>query len=183
VIQKFAADVRYTYQTNGGVGAALNRGVELAQGGFFAFLDADDLWMEHKLSCQMAALQAHPEVEMVLGYLQPSQGADPKQGVEKQIVRPGESVPGYCKGAMLVRRESFDRVGLFETKWRVGEFIDWYARAVEMGLSSLMLTEIVLLRRIHDDNMGRREQASKKDYSRVLKAALDRRRILKEKQV
>jgi glycosyltransferase involved in cell wall biosynthesis len=173
---RFAADVRYAYQDHRGVSAALNRGVELAQGSCLAFLDADDLWIKHKLLWQMAALQAHPEAEMVFGYLQPFQSADPEHGDADEIIRAGDSMVGYSKGTMLIRREALERVGLFETKWRVGEFMDWYARAVEKGLTSIMVPEIVLLRRVHDDNMSRREQGAQKDYARILKAALDRRR-------
>ena len=77
---------------------------------------------------------------------------------------------------MLVRRESQRRVGDFETAWAVGEFIDWYARAVEDGLRSLMLPDVVLYRRVHDANFTTRARDSRQDFVRIVKAALDRRR-------
>jgi hypothetical protein len=44
--------------------------------------------------------------------------------------RAGETPsPGFSPGALLIRRESFFRVGLFSTEFRVGEFMDWSARA------------------------------------------------------
>jgi hypothetical protein len=58
----------------------------------------------------------------------------------------------------------------------VGEFIDWYSRAVELGIRSLVLPELFLWRRIHDSNTGIRERQSVTDYARVLKAKLDRKR-------
>jgi hypothetical protein len=67
-------------------------------------------------------------------------------------------------------------VGLFATGWRVGEFIDWYARAVDLGLKSHILPEVVLHRRLHDTNIGIVEPDAKADYLRILKASLDRRR-------
>ena len=95
----------------------------------------------------------------------------------RRRVVPQEVMPGWHAGAMLVRREAFDRVGPFRPELRVGEFIDWYARAVELGLKQRLLPEIVMLRRLHRDNLGVRalEQRSS-SYLRVLKAALDRRR-------
>jgi GT2 family glycosyltransferase len=82
---------------------------------------------------------------------------------------------------MLIRRESFDRVGPFSESLRVGVTVDWCARAVDAGLKSLMLPDVVLERRLHLTNNGIRERASKSQYAHVLKAALDRRRaVVKE---
>jgi GT2 family glycosyltransferase len=57
--------IRYCYQTNQGVTVARNRGLDLAQGDFVAFLDSDDVWAEWKLEVQVAALERHPELRMV----------------------------------------------------------------------------------------------------------------------
>ncbi len=88
--------------------------------------------------------------------------------------RPAE--PAYSRCTMLIRRPAFDRVGPFSSEWRLGEFVDWYARAVDGGLRSLMLPEVALLRRVHGDNLGVRLRAERTEYARVLKAVLDRRR-------
>jgi len=47
---------------------------------------------------------------------------------------------------------------------------------VEAGLKSVVVDEIVVLRRIHMNNMGIRQRKSQKDFVRILKASLDRRR-------
>ncbi len=50
VARSFAGrGVRYCHQVHAGIGPARNRGVELAQGEFLAFLDADDRWPLEKL--------------------------------------------------------------------------------------------------------------------------------------
>jgi hypothetical protein len=77
---------------------------------------------------------------------------------------------------MLIRRESFARVGPFSEDVKVGVTVDWYARATEAGLRSAMLPEVVLERRLHLTNNGLRERDSRQQYLHVLKAALDRRR-------
>jgi hypothetical protein len=93
----------------------------------------------------------------------------------------GGPEPGILPGTLLARREAFQRVGPLAEDLKLGEFIDWYARAREAGLSSRIESDVWLRRRIHEDNLGVRERASRGDYLRVLKAALDRRRQSAEK--
>jgi len=53
-----------------------------------------------------------------------------------------------------------------------GDFIDWYLRAIEKGLKSVLLDEIVSHRRIHGNNMGIRERKSKPTMSECSKPPL-----------
>lgn len=57
--------VRVLRQTNGGVARARNRGVEIAQGEFIAFLDHDDLWLPHHLEAQLEAFASRPNASVV----------------------------------------------------------------------------------------------------------------------
>lgn len=174
-IAKGFPSVRYAVQAHLGVGSALNYGIHLAHGDFLAFLDADDLWAENKTARQMAAFQEDPELDMVFGHVE--QFLSPE--INGHYTMTG-IYRGYLKGAMLIKINSFSRAGQYETKLVIGDFIGWYARAIDSGLRSLMLSDIVLKRRIHKDNMGTRLREHQADYLRVLKETLDRRRTLKK---
>ena len=176
VVKGFAPLVRYCFQPNSGVGAAMNRGIDLAQGTFIAFLGADDLWVGDKLALQMAVLEGDPELDMVFGLIRQFHSPELDFDTRTQIHCPQEAMPGYSAGTMLIKRETFLCVGLFETRWKMGEFIDWYARAMDLGLQSFVLPKVVMKRRLHADNMGIRERDSRTDYVRILKESLDRRR-------
>jgi len=176
VAQRFPPPVRYRFQPHSGAGAARNRGIDQAQGSFFAFLDADDLWVEDKLARQRAAFDDDAELDMVFGHVRHFHSPELDEDSRKRIPYPAEIMPGYSHATMLIARDAFLRVGLFETNYQVGEFIDWYLRAIEKGLKSMMLPEIVMKRRLHAANIGIRERRSQTDYVRILKASLDRRR-------
>jgi glycosyltransferase involved in cell wall biosynthesis len=169
--------VRYCHQANAGIGPARNSGVESAEGEFIAFLDADDRWPLHKIERQLNAFESDETLEMVFGQaLQLQNGPEWEAGVNEYKSSVAGMVPGMVPGTMLIKRDAFFRVGLFKGNLKVGEFIDWYARAVELKVRSLILPELFLWRRIHDSNQGVRERQSVSDYARVLKAKLDRAR-------
>ncbi|MBD2428402.1 glycosyltransferase family 2 protein [Phormidium sp. FACHB-1136] len=57
----------FNYQ-NGGLATARNRGIEVSQGDFLAFLDADDLWTSDKLELQLKALKEKPEAKVAYSW-------------------------------------------------------------------------------------------------------------------
>jgi glycosyltransferase involved in cell wall biosynthesis len=54
----------YLQQSNLGVSAARNRGIEAATGEWLAFLDSDDEWLPGKLEAQHNLLQQHPDIKI-----------------------------------------------------------------------------------------------------------------------
>jgi glycosyltransferase involved in cell wall biosynthesis len=59
--------VHYIYQSNGGPGAARDRGIDCVRGRYVAFFDSDDLWLPHHLADCVAELDAHSELDWVFG--------------------------------------------------------------------------------------------------------------------
>jgi glycosyltransferase involved in cell wall biosynthesis len=180
VAKRFFSSVQCVHQPHSGLGAARNCGTGLAKGDYLAFLDADDIWVEDKLTLQMTVFKSNPRVDFVFGHVQQFISPELDESYKNKIYCPAEKMPGFFASAMLIKRESFVRVGAFETNWQIGEFINWYIRAKEKGLTSFMLHEVVLSRRLHTDNMSIRGRDSRTDYIRILKASLDRRRRAKD---
>jgi glycosyltransferase involved in cell wall biosynthesis len=177
VVRSFGSAVRYTYQQNAGAAGGRNRGAEMAAGDFIAFLDADDLWMEGKLARQMQAFREKPETDIVLGQAEQFISPELDAEIAAKILCPPGIQAGYLPSAMVVRKTSFAKAGPFDTKLSVGEFIDWYSRAEEKGLRTEIVPYLVLRRRLHTTNQGQTKREDYgKDYLRILKARLDRKR-------
>lgn len=113
---------------------------------------------------------------MVFGHAQQFHSPELKDTLGEKFGFTQEIMPAYIADSMLIRKDAFFRVGLFDAVWKLGEFIDWYLRAQEAGLHSVMLPDIVVKRRIHGGNMGIRERQHRPDYATIIKASLDRRR-------
>lgn len=171
VAESFDA-VRCIRQSNRGISAARNVGIEEAQGELLAFLDADDLWTDRKLELQLGALRQHPESQIIAGRVEQFYETNlPVRGIS--LARAGG---GYTPGAMLIRRADFLRVGLFDEKLRLGDLMDWHSRAMELGFREYLLGETVLRRRIHDANTTRSQKELRNDYLSSIRAHLQRQR-------
>jgi glycosyltransferase involved in cell wall biosynthesis len=176
LVQRYSEGVEYIRQPQSGAGAARNRGLAAAAGNFIAFLDSDDLWLPEKAERQVGLLDENPEIEAVFSQVQMFFSPELEEQERQGIWCPDQPMPGYLPGTMLIRRSSFLRVGQFETKWAVGEFMSWYLRACEAGLRSMVMEGCLYLRRVHKTNKGRVSSDQTDQRFEILKASLDRRR-------
>jgi hypothetical protein len=121
--------------------ASRNLGVRSSGGEYIALLDADDVWLPHKLSTQVAVLEAHPEAAMAydstLHWFPDDPQAERKERLRKlgfpagSLIRAPALIPLFLRGeaetpgtcSVLIRRRAFDEVGGFVNSFR-GMFED-----------------------------------------------------------
>ncbi|MCJ7626508.1 MAG: glycosyltransferase [Anaerolineaceae bacterium] len=175
IIDQYKDPVKYVYKEHSGLAATLNRGISEVQGEIISFLDADDIWSENKLELQTPLIN-DPRVDMVFGYMHQFISPELTEEEKSRIYCPDGPIPGYSSDLILVKKETLTQVGLFSANYQVGEFIDWYMRAKNLGLKSLMLPDVLVKRRLHKRNMTGQDTNTKMDYVRIIKANLDRRR-------
>lgn len=160
--------------------AARNRGVKASTGSFLSFLDHDDLWDRAKIEHQMDCFRADPELDLVFGHIQNFFSAELDEEERRRLPVPLHPLPGLLQGAMLARRSSFLAVGPFSEEREMGDFVDWYGRAMILQSRTHMLPGTVLHRRIHTTNYQRTHQHLRRLYLPAIKQLLDRRRQAKQ---
>lgn len=162
------------HETNLGVAVARNRGVALGRYEHLGFIDQDDRWTPEKWLLQSKAIQ-ESGCDYVLGHqrfeLQTPQ--HPPHWFRASWLE--ESQKAFVFGAMIIAKRVFLKVGAINDGYRYGgDDVDWFVRAKEMGLSQLMLDDVVLNRFIHDRNASARTAQSNVDLLRVIRAKLAR---------
>lgn len=164
IVAGFGSEVTLIEQRNLGPALARNTGVANTGGEFIAFLDADDLWIEGRAETQIAALRA----------------AGPRSGIcfgrELRFGLETSESKASTSNTALVRRMAWERVGTFSGEWRVGEFLDWLARARDAGVGEVLVDAPVVRRRVHAANLTAGNPAALQDYVQILQHSLERRR-------
>jgi glycosyltransferase involved in cell wall biosynthesis len=159
ILQKYQAKdqrIRVVSRKNKGLIATLNEGISLAKGIWIARMDADDIALAHRFERQLERLD--------------NTGADicgswvKRFGtVDKRIVMLHQS-DGAIKKEMLfcspfvhpsvMLRTSVMKHLLYDTAWEKAEDYDLWERAIEMGCKMTNVPEILLLYRVHKEQIS-----------------------------
>lgn len=179
IVSRFPACRVVDNGKNLGLAASLNHGIESATQPWIAFLDADDIWLERKLESQWNFVESNigsNENLLIFTHIEQFISPELPEDEKAKIKIPQKILPGLMKNTLLTPREIFQRVGNFDTQWKVGDFVDWYARAKEHGVREHILSEVLVRRRIHRSNMGREFADDRKALARIMLESLRRRK-------
>lgn len=134
IINSFT-DTRIIYvkhQRNKGGSAARNTGIKLAKGRYIAFQDSDDEWMPRKLEIQTEIfVTSSPEVGVIYTDMLRVKKDGKEEYWHSPTVKYGDiinprtlnyQVEGIGIQSTLIKRECFDRVGVFDE--RIPRYID-----------------------------------------------------------
>ncbi len=154
IVGRYGQQITYLRQNNQGPAAARNRGIGNAHGEFIAFLDADDLWHREKLARQMARFKARPELELCITHIKNFWVPELKHEQERLKDHRFSKCPiGYVCQTILAYSSLFEKLGGFDSSLRTAEDIEWFSRVDDRDVTSEVLTEVLVYRRIHGNNL------------------------------
>jgi len=170
VVAKFP-EASYLVQGNSGAAQARNLGARYVASPFMCFLDADDLWPSDRIERLLSCLETDPMLDIVCGSM-----VQFRRDRDGKMVELSKPLACHLPSVMLMRTDVFRKVGPFSGKWRVGETIEWVSRAVDAGVRRGSIADVVLLRRVHEQNLGKVVSASSHEYLQMLREVMVRRR-------
>jgi glycosyltransferase involved in cell wall biosynthesis len=134
ILSSYGHAIRIISQTNSGVSAARNRGIAEASGKHIAFLDSDDFWLPKKLSAQVDFFSSHPDALICQTeeiWIKNGRRMNPKKKHQKpsgMIFSASLQLCLISPSAVMVRKNIFDEVGLFDEALPACEDYDLWLR-------------------------------------------------------
>lgn len=162
IMDRFASRVTYIEQDNGGPARARNAGISRARGEYVAFLDADDLWMPHKLEEQMEIFRLYPGTRAVYCQVIRFDEASRKEFppwparvysgsvFEKLLLENFISMPSLVAEASVLRE-----IGGFDERLNTAEDQNLYMR-IAYKYEIRGISKALVRRREHQDSLSER---------------------------
>lgn len=170
--------VRVFLQPNGGQAKAKNKGIREATGEFIAFLDADDLWIPEKLERQLPYFDSDPELGVVhtnFVLIRPDGTpiGTPKRTYHDGWIADRLIIDNFVNGmASVVRRECFEKVGLFDESIPMGIDYDLWLR-ISPHYKFLFVDEKAYLYRQWEGQMSHRHGERYENAVRIMQRFID----------
>ena len=161
-------------EPDGGIYDALNKGIALATGDVVGFLHADDVFESPDVLSKVAAAFEDPEVDAVYGDLVYTRRNDPGQVV--RYWRAGAFEPGCLERGWMpphptfyVRRPVYQRLGLFDTRYRISADYESILRLLmHGGVRPRYLPQVLVRMRLggaSNQSLGSLLRKSREDYA------------------
>lgn len=133
--------LKYISEPDSGIYDAMNKGIKLATGEWVYFLGSDDVFLDEEV-LQRIFTRPFGKAEIVYGnvkYLHTGIIYDGPFDQEKI------STKNICHQALFVKRTVFDKIGFFNTKYKISADYEFNIRWMGLNLPALYVDETVVI--------------------------------------
>jgi len=145
IVEKYpTAMAGWQSEPDNGIYDAMNKGICRATGEIISILNSDDIWLPGTLKRVGSVFSRNPDVGIVSGSIEVWEDSP---GGATVVLK--SSLLHLHKGmtvqhpATFVRRNVYERVGLFNTQYRIGADYDFVLRCLEANIPCIILDEVL----------------------------------------
>ena len=158
VVKRYEGQVRFYAQNHGGVSAARNKGLELAQGEIISWCDADDMWEPSFLWRTVSLLENDQQVDGVYAGVMHIDSDGKRLPQENRMTVPPDQLYAALADdcfiqttGFVMRQRCFDQAGWFDTEFDISEDYDMFLRLAQ-NFRIVGLGEPLVRYRVHQQN-------------------------------
>lgn len=131
-------------ETDNGIYDAMNKGIRRATGDIIAILNSDDTWLPGTLEHVASAFSRNPDVGIVSGSIEVWEDslAGAKVVLKSSLLHLHQGMT-IQHPATFVRSNVYERIGLFNTGYRIGADYDFVLRCMEADIPCIILKDIL----------------------------------------
>ena len=146
-----------TYMTRLHKGQAFSRNdaFNCSRGKYILYLDADDYFMPGAIDTLMDEAVQNPNAMLVSALCRDFVSAELTEEETAKLKINPKPYRRMLAGCMLIKREIFDIVGVYDESMATSETAQWVMRIRDAGLKIREIDDVVLYRRHHKQNLGR----------------------------
>lgn len=154
--------VIYHKQSQQGVSAARNKGIQLAQFPWLAFLDSDDAWLPEKLARQQQAIAQNASMKLCHSdeiWIRNGQRVNPHRKHQKRggwIFQHCLPLCAISPSSVLIHQSIFDSVGLFDENLPACEDYELWLRITHQFPVLYVDQPLLIKYGGHDDQLSRK---------------------------
>lgn len=163
-------------EPDAGIYDAINRGIRRASGDVIGLMHSDDHFASPHVLSKMASALEEPDIDGIYGDLTYVSGSDPGRVI--RYWRAGDYEPSRLRKGWMpphptlyLRREVFDRLGLYDTTFRIAADYDAMLRYLVKGRIRLAyIPEVLICMRVGGESnrsLGRILRKSREDYRAI----------------
>ena len=170
IAQNFGCKV-VRHEVSKGQVAGKNNGLKVAKGKFVIFLDHDDIMLDSALKRLLS--EFGPDIMAVEAKVQDFCSPELSSDDRNNIKIKSEPYFGLFTGAIIIKKQVFEKIGLLDESFQSGEIIWWQSKMEANNLKIKKIDFVSAKRRVHLKNFGRtHHKAEFKDYASILRAKL-----------
>ena len=179
VLKQFEGKIKVLFQKNRGASAARNLGIQEADGNYISFLDSDDQWTRKKLQIQMQRIQEDPDIKICYTdeiWIRNGVRVNQKKRHRKYDGWFIDKMLPLClisPSSVLIHREIFDTVGMFDEGLPVCEDYDLWLRINVRYPITFIPEPLIIKFGGHEDQLSRQYGAIDRFRVQALEKLLD----------
>jgi glycosyltransferase involved in cell wall biosynthesis len=162
LVDSYGDKIKYIFQPNQGPAAARNSGIKNRQVELISFLDSDDRWLKDKLQTQVNLMTADPSIKICYTdeiWIRRGKRVNPKKIHQKYSGWIYQQCLPLCiisPSSVIIHREVFEKVGLFDESLLVCEDYDLWLRVSHHYPIAFINKPLIIKNGGHEDQLSQR---------------------------